>query len=387
MIKMQCGLPGSGKSYDTVVNCLIPALREGRIVWTNLEGINFEYLSLVSGVSQSDLNKQLRCLSDKEVKLFYRTAYHRHHYLNNPDDYENEGITWEMYVKKNEVDLELWLPSNAYVVIDEVQNYWGAKDYAKVPQEFDHFLSMHRHYGLDIIFITQRPARVYKEIQRLTEYIWMFEKMSKLGLSSRYKAAVRYADDRKSFKRVIRKYDSLYFPCYKSYSGAEVQENKGEKATLFATWQIVAAASFVLFFGYKFANMRWFTGVQPNEAHASVMKNDKKIDSKVRAGGGNELKTGLFGAKSRKTSAKTYKNDKKRIKKKKKTKNPQEVEKRNFVINGLGWSGRELVIYLNDEIMTLKELGKKLGTKIFRNKDEIIIGGKIYAFGDSIYIE
>ena len=387
MIKMPCGLPGSGKSYDTVVNCFLPVLKTGRTIWTNLDGLDFEYISIITGIAQSQILEQVRCLNHEEVKLFYRTAWHRYNYKENPTKYEQEGITWLMYVESNKVDLDLWLPDNAYVIIDETQKYWGVKDYAKIPKEFDDFLSMHRHYGADIVFISQRPARVYKEIQRLAEYIWMFEKMSRLGLSSRYKAAVRYSDDRRSFKRVIRKYDKKYFPCYKSYAGAEIQEIKTEGARLFATWQIAAAALFVLTFGYKFANMRWFKGVQPNEVHASMIETTVETNNKVRVGGKDAVISNNSSPKNRKIRKKVSHINKKRIKKKSAKKDSQTMEKRNVVINGLGWSGRELVIYLDDRVLTFKKLGELVGGEIFRDKDQIIIKGKRYSFGDSLEIQ
>lgn len=290
MIQLFTGNPGGGKSYDMVRNRLIPTFKQGREIWTNLDGLNIDYICALEGVPEYYRDNIVYIVDDMEYEM--QTSEQKALVEKKKETTEGNSFRfWYMeFIKNNKKgdgkksfinnsvyqgvkvapdgrrvcsiwEFYYYVPDTAMVIIDEAQNYWSAKDWQGVPESFDKFLSLHRHFGIDIIFATQKPVRVYKEIQRLAEYVWTFEKLGWLGISSRYKASVQLGlQDKRVFKRHIRKYDDKYFPCYKSYTAKDIKEQKIESSKMFSPWKIAVVAIIMIFFLFKFINMPWFGG-------------------------------------------------------------------------------------------------------------------------------
>mgnify|MGYP001572199487 CR=1 FL=1 len=323
MIQLFTGNPGGGKSYDMVRNRLIPVFKTGREIWTNLDGLNLDYICALEGVQEhfkdnivflvDDMDYEMMTAEEKKsveerksvskgnTFRFWFQEFTKNGGSKGKKGFSNEskyeGIhrspsgrrvcsIWEFY---------MYVPETAMVIIDEAQNYWSAKDWQGVPESFDKYLSLHRHFGNDIIFATQKPVRVYKEVQRLAEYVWKFEKLGWLGVPTRYKAIVQIGlDDKRVYKRHVRKYDKKYFPCYKSYTASDIKEQKIESTKMFSPIKIAAVALVLVFLLFRFVNLPWFTGGRT--ANASVKKpNDLKtmvVSSKQGANSGRKESVG-----------------------------------------------------------------------------------------------
>ena len=66
MIVFHEGLPGSGKSYEACVMHIIPALKAGRDVLTNINGINHKKFAELTGIPLPIVQKQLICSAHPE---------------------------------------------------------------------------------------------------------------------------------------------------------------------------------------------------------------------------------------------------------------------------------------------------------------------------------
>jgi len=172
-LQIVSGKPGSGKSYHTVT-MLLQQLedwarferKEERtfdcVLYTNLtldtEKIN-EYLS--NGIGHDvDIAHYIRPIDENVRCLFAESG--------------------------GKFPLAL-LPQNAMIVIDEVQRMFGSemdndKKMKAFETEFRNYISQHRHYGHDLIFITQDTVNISKHILAMAEKLYQVENAKHHGL-------------------------------------------------------------------------------------------------------------------------------------------------------------------------------------------------------------
>ena len=167
------GKPGSGKSYHTVTMLLqyledwaLYERKEGlpfeRVLYTNLplntEAIN-EYQTKKTG-DETDVAHYVKPIDENVRKQFVQC-----------------GGKFPLAV----------LPQNSLIVIDEVQKLFGAemdtdKKNKQFNIEFRNYVSQHRHYGHDLIFITQHTDNISKQILAMAEKLYQVENMKHYGL-------------------------------------------------------------------------------------------------------------------------------------------------------------------------------------------------------------
>jgi zona occludens toxin len=153
------GLPGSGKSYGVVENVVIPALKDGRTIVTNIP--------LKKGYLSDDFPKG-------NVISFSS---------NDPD---NDPDFW---------NIEKY--AGAIWIVDEVQHYWpsGIKANA-VPKIEKAFFTEHRHcVGHDgktseIVLVTQNLKQIASFVRELVEDTYRTSKHTALGTTNRYRVDV-----------------------------------------------------------------------------------------------------------------------------------------------------------------------------------------------------
>jgi zona occludens toxin (predicted ATPase) len=172
-LQIVAGKPGSGKSYHTVTMLLqhledwaVYQLKEGksfeRVLYTNLplqvETIN-AYLSRKIG-------------EDVEVFDYIRPI--------------DENVREQFRQSLGKFPLAT-LPGNSFIVIDEVQKMFGAemetdKKNQNFNVQFRNYISQHRHYGHDLIFITQHTDNIAKGILAMADKLYQVENAKHLGL-------------------------------------------------------------------------------------------------------------------------------------------------------------------------------------------------------------
>lgn len=157
MIENHFGKPGSGKSYSVMANVILPALKSGARVLTNIDGASDKgcrlRLGAMLGLSESELSERYVPLSEEEIIT---------------------GACWG-YVRARDV-----------YVIDEVQRYWpGGVLKPSDPIAF-RFFGEHRHYGCHIHCITINPNNYQSPMRAYAEVSHLYKKLGFLGLNSRY---------------------------------------------------------------------------------------------------------------------------------------------------------------------------------------------------------
>lgn len=196
MIVFHEGLPGSGKSYEACVMHILPALQAGRDVITNINGINHDKFSELSGIPVAVLKKMLVCISHSEC-----------------DDEEQR-------LELVKADLLTLTKKDSLVVIDEIQDMFPTKRQPVTP-EWSKWIASHRHEGLDIVLMGQDRRDVHPIWRRRIQRLLTFNKLQAVGADSSYRWVCLEATSPEKFKEVssgIRKYDKKFFGLYLSHT-------------------------------------------------------------------------------------------------------------------------------------------------------------------------
>lgn len=218
MIYLYYGKIGDGKTYHVVRNELIPAILAGRRIYTNIDGLNFRYLSTYLNISLH------------EIKV---THIENGNWFVQNMQLSNEQKEWT----------NPHVEHNSLFIIDEAQRIWDARDFRNTKKEFLSFLEYHRHFGFDIVFITQNPKRLESSILRLTNEAYQIKNLKFLGsfLGRRYVLHARQTPlDRDIIYTVRGVLKDEIFRCYKSYQ-ARSDVQKKAKGALSQAWVYVIA--------------------------------------------------------------------------------------------------------------------------------------------------
>lgn len=155
MLSAYVGLPGHGKSYTSVMDVIVPALKDDRKIITNVPVI-------IDGLKDH--------LKKNELKV----------QLVETDDLKDENF------------LES-LDGGSVIVIDECSDLWpsGLKT-ANIPVKTREFFSKHRHKTLDgisqeIVLIVQDLSMVCSFVRSLVERTYQVNKLIEVGQSDRFR--------------------------------------------------------------------------------------------------------------------------------------------------------------------------------------------------------
>jgi zona occludens toxin len=228
MIHGISGKPGGGKSYEAVVNHIIPIVtRDKRKVVTNLP-LNIDRFCSVYG----EFCRDLIVVVDGQFHNYggERPFSKKDHYL----QYEN----WE-----NEKGQKV------YFFIDECHL---AMPSSGTEKELAEFFSMHRHYGFDIMLITQNFRKVNRDIKDMIVNHYRAIKKSMMGQDDKY--ILKVHDGAVSSNQSVvatheREYEKKYFSFYQSHTKSEssVDEATSNDIELwYKHWSIKASIVFFI---------------------------------------------------------------------------------------------------------------------------------------------
>lgn len=219
------GKPGSGKSYSVVEYVIIPALKKGRHVVTNIP-LEVDLLTQVYGgrVTQLPLD-----VLDVE-------------------------------------DLAALLPHGCVAVIDEVWRRWpSGQKVNRVSQADLQLLKEHRHRvdaegnAMQVVLVSQDPGDLASWLRKLIAHSFHMEKLDSVGLDSKFSIRVYKGcpvGERIPAKLLLRDAHGTYRPeVYQYYRSATQSQasdlNVGDekamdrRATVWGSWQIKATLLFV----------------------------------------------------------------------------------------------------------------------------------------------
>lgn len=237
MIVFHEGLPGSGKSYEACVMHIIPALKAGRDVLTNINGINHQKFSDITGIPLPVIKKMLVCISNSNC--------------------EDEEQRLELV----KADLLALTKKDSLVVIDEIQDIHPTKRQPLSP-EWSKYIASHRHEGLDIVLMGQDKRDVHPIWRRRIQRLITFNKLQAIGADNSYRWVCFEATSPEKFKEVskgIRRYDSQYFGLYLSHTQGTENKSlyKDDRANILKNKNLRFALVAFLALGYWGISKTW----------------------------------------------------------------------------------------------------------------------------------
>lgn len=272
-INILLGRPGGGKTYEAVANHILPAIKSGRRVITN---IKLNLFAIYADFPQAHENDLVKIISDDLVEIdgsHYKPFAHESFFS---DPWKNEDNVGPLYV------------------VDECQL---AMPKSGTRMELLNYFQLHRHTGSDILLITQHYGQISPLLKHLIQNSFTVSKLTALGFMSRYKKSIRdgvsgYKND--VISTSLHKYDSSVFRYYKSHtlsSGAVKEAETNDLGSIFRSWPMFVLVLAFLVLSYSL--YRYFQGdmdfFEKTEQVASVSndklfsKQEKPVQSVLRS--------------------------------------------------------------------------------------------------------
>lgn len=241
-ISAYVGLPGHGKSYSVVQHVILPAVKDRRVVVTNLP------------VALSKLREQY---PDADVRFF------------SLDDLAGEPDKL----------LEVAVPGCVFV-LDEAQKLWPSGMLPnKTPKAWLSFVTEHRHRvddldrSTEVVIISQDLGNVASFVRKLVEQTYRTVKLVSLGASRRFRVDVYTGPvtganppARNRVRQMMGRYESKVYSLYQSHtqsqgSGAGAVEGSVDKRVVIWRSPMLwagAAAALVLGVGGVWTVVNYF---------------------------------------------------------------------------------------------------------------------------------
>ena len=191
MIELYEGVPGSGKSYHAVCEKFLPWVKQGRRLYIAVDGIYLDRLSLFTGIDLPVLEQQITLWKDS-VEVLQAFPH---------------------------------VEPGSAVIIDEAQTVFRSMQ--KVEPGLLRWLETHRHYGVDILLMSQDFRQMSQGVTRLIEATVKFRKLAFVGLSKKYQGKVRgNPEDNEVIRAFVGTYSPAIYAYYSSYASAAIREEK-----------------------------------------------------------------------------------------------------------------------------------------------------------------
>jgi len=202
-VQILTGVPGTGKTLYGIQKYIIPELKRGNKVYSNIDGL---YLPRISILFDIDIVNLERCFVS----------------LKKPERF------WEE------------LDKNAMCVLDESQNIFNNRDWQNENnKDCIAYLMKHRHYGHQVILICPTVEALDAGIRRVCEFTYKHKSFSMLGQKKTVKCAVFTQANLgvEPLKTFTWHHDTRIYDCYKSYFDEGTTEVK-PKIALFRNFKL-----------------------------------------------------------------------------------------------------------------------------------------------------
>ena len=255
MIYAICGRPRSGKSYESVVYHIVPAIKSGRKVVTNVT-LNLDWFIKVFGKEVTELISVVDGQLNEFGKLDRPFSKFEHY----QDDWRDENNKAPLYV------------------IDEAHMVLPNRN---LDSSILEFYSLHGHYGIDIILLTQDLRKIHRDIKAMIEMTYYCAKNTAFGSDKTYTKKVRIGATTEVVNEEVRKYKASYFPAYQSHtqskgSVAEVMAN--DIKPIWKRWPFYGAGLFLSMGVFMFAYL--LSGSEEVEPEVKPESNQvKQVDA------------------------------------------------------------------------------------------------------------
>jgi zona occludens toxin len=258
MIYAISGRPGGGKTYEAVAFHIIPAIKDGRKVITNIT-LNVDWFVKIFGEEVRALIQ----IVDGRLTDFGSTSRPFSQIDDYSDDWRNDAGQGPLYVVD---EAHMSLPSRG------------------LPAPILEWYSIHRHYGVDIILLTQNLRKLHRDIKDMVEVTYRCTKNTAMGSDKSYTKKVQDGCNGEVVNTATRFYKSEFFPFYKSHSQsnkAVVEAQAKDIRPFWKRWPVVGTALF-LGVGIPFNIWAWFSsGDHPS---APVPEQNVSVPNQVPQG-------------------------------------------------------------------------------------------------------
>lgn len=220
-INIIVGRPGSGKSYEAVAFHVIPALKEGRRVVTNLP-LFLEHFSNVFGPEVLDLIEVVNDGFSKDSGVVRAFSLPEHF---TREEWRNESGQGPLFI------------------IDECHFQYprAARDKKSSSDLVSclEYFSIHRHHGHDILLMTQSLGKLNKDLRDMIQVQYLVSKHTAAGSDKTYTQKVLdSAGSRPTcLSQKVRVYDASFFPFYKSHTLSDTSVNEAKASDIVPLWR------------------------------------------------------------------------------------------------------------------------------------------------------
>lgn len=273
-INTYTGLMGSGKSYECVSSVIVPAVKAGRRVVTNVDGIDSDairaYCHDKFGITMDRLGEVVHCTNDDVPKVSFLP----------------HGQDVETFCKPGDI-----------ICIDEAWRFWGTD--CKLLPEHKVFFREHRHFvhpdtkvSCDLVLMVQDITDLHRILRVVVEVTFRTTKIKTLGWQRTYRVEMW-----EGYKLTIKgrvsvenkRYDQEIFPLYSSYTGGtgkELQVDSRQNVLRSPKLWFIAVGVLVMFGGCLYTILGFFNGSRANASNANSKSPSTASSSALNAPAG-----------------------------------------------------------------------------------------------------
>lgn len=260
MLVFNEGVPRAGKSYDAVKNHILPTLKKGRRVFARLNGLDHAKIAAHLDMKESDVRDLLVIVDTKDVKTTFACTQDETGKWCIPDDFKD-----------------------SLVVIDEVHEFY-VSERLPLPGAIENFWALLGQNGGDAVIMTQWINRVHQAIRARIERKNVFQKLTAIGMKSRYRVTYWHTTSPGKYERVggkTEKYDPVIYPLYHGYApgseNTEVYEEGGTNVWRAMALRGAAFAVVGLVGGYFFISFFFGGGAQGKATEKPATVEETKV--------------------------------------------------------------------------------------------------------------
>lgn len=215
MINILIGPPGGGKSFEAVVFHVLPALKKGRKVITNLPLVLSEFLK-ISPEFEKLIDVRVVSLAGEKVRPF--------------SDLQDYADAW----RHPETG------SGPLYVIDECHEAIPRMT-ASVPVM--EWFAKHRHESADVLLVTQSYGKLHADIRDMIQLVYRVKKATAFGSQTSYIRKVQDGLRGDVVNTTVRKYDPKFFKLYQSHTKGGGQELEAQDVKpIWFRWPFIGTA-------------------------------------------------------------------------------------------------------------------------------------------------
>jgi zona occludens toxin len=201
----------SGKSYEVVSEVIVPAIRSGRRVVTNVDGI-----------SQEKIHAYLKAKNPSDDHTKYGLVVH----VDNGQVFLSDFFPY--YDDEKSAHTDTIVQPGDLVCIDEAWRFWGASD-CKLHKHHKSFFLEHGHFthpvtkvACDLVLMIQDMSTLNRFVKKVVAFNFRTHKKVALGMGNTYSLNMWEGEKQTKATLIgtwVRRYKKDVFPLYQSFKG------------------------------------------------------------------------------------------------------------------------------------------------------------------------